>query len=69
MFTTCEYKNEEIKVNDAFKEEILNTIREEIDLGFEDWKPELKKMIKKVIRKEIKKHLKYLRQSNSRGLA
>jgi hypothetical protein len=58
MFTTCEYKNEDIKVNEAFKEEILNCIREEIDLGFEDWKPELKKFIKKTIRKELKKILK-----------
>ena len=40
------------------KEKILNAIREEIDLGFEDWKPELKKMIKKLIKKEIKKHIK-----------
>lgn len=62
MFTTCECKNEEIKVDEDFKEEILNTIREELDLGFEDWKPEMKKFIKKTIRKELKKFAKKLEQ-------
>lgn len=62
MFTNCEYRKDEIKVDDDFKEEILNCIREELDLGFEDWKPELKKFIKKTIRKELKKFAKKLEQ-------
>lgn len=59
MFTNIECVRDDSGVritND--KEKILNAIREEIDLGFEDWKPELKKFIKKTIRKELKKILK-----------
>lgn len=60
MFTNCEYRKDEIKVDEDFKEEILNAIREEMDLGFEDWTPEMKKFIKKTIRKELKKFAKKL---------
>lgn len=43
---------------EPLKEELLNGIREEFDLGFEDWKPELKKFIKKAIKKAVKKEIK-----------
>ena len=59
MFTNieCIHDDSGVRITDD-KEKILNIIREEIDLGFEDWKPELKKFIKKTIRKELKKILK-----------
>lgn len=61
MFTNieCIRVDSGVRITDD-KEKILNTIREEIDLGFEDWKPELKKFIKKAIRKEIKKQLRLM---------
>lgn len=52
----------EMNVDEDFKEEILNTIREEVDLGFEDWEPEIKNLVKKTIRKELKKFAKKLEQ-------
>ena len=58
MFTNITCTKDEMKLDDYLKEEMLNTIRQEVDLGFEDWKPELKKFIKKTIRKELKKILK-----------
>lgn len=50
----------EMNIDEDFKEEILNTIREEIDLGFDDFEPEIKNLIKKTIRKELKKFAKKL---------
>lgn len=58
MFTNITCTKDEMKLDECLKEELLNTIREEIDLGFEDWKPELKKFIKKTIKKSIKRAVK-----------
>lgn len=62
MFSEYEF-TKEIDVDEDFKEEILNTIREEVDLGFEDWEPEIKNLVKKTIRKELKKFAKKLERS------
>ena len=43
---------------EPLKDELLNGIRQELDLGFEDWKPELEKLIKKVVKKAVKKEIK-----------
>jgi hypothetical protein len=61
MFTNieCIHDDSGVRITDD-KEKILNTIREEIDLGFEDWTPEMKKLVKKAIRKELKKFAKKL---------
>ena len=62
MFSDFEF-TKEMDVDEDFKEEILNTIREEVDLGFEDWEPEIKNLVKKTIRKELKKFAKRLERS------
>lgn len=65
MFSNYEF-TKEMDVDEDFKEEILNTIREEVDLGFEDWEPEIKNLVKKTIRKELKKFAKRLERSMGR---